>query len=146
VADSRKILAVRGGDVEHWYPFEASDHLLLFVSLLVSLLVDHGGENPDGLLSLADKPYVRLPGIEPGDPGGFVSLLGDEHDVVRAVAIEAALAGEVALPLVGCGEVGDSLEQLFEEFGTVGCGGHFVGLLVGPDATHPKSRDDGRAK
>lgn len=75
-----------------------------------------------------------------------MSLVGDEYDVARAVAVEAALAVEVALALVGCGEVGDSLGQLFEEFGTVGCGGHFVALLVGADAMHPKSRDDGRAE
>jgi hypothetical protein len=63
---------------------------------------------------------VLLPGIEPGDVSGFVSLLGDEHDVVRAVAIDAAPVIEVTLPLVGCNEIGDPLGQLFEAFGTVG--------------------------
>ena len=60
----------------------------------------------------------------------------------RAVAVEPALAVEIALPLVGSGEVGDSLGQLCEKFGTIGCGGHFVALLVGADAMHPKSRSE----
>ena len=141
VAHARKLLAVRGGDVEHRDHLEASDHSLLVFGLLVVVrLVDHGGKNPDGLLSLADEASVLPPGVEPSNVRGFVPLHGDEHDVVRAVAVEAALAIEVTLPLLGCRELCNSLGQLCEQFGTIGCGGHFLALLVGADAMHPKSR------
>jgi len=83
---------------------------------------------------------VLLPGVEPGDHHGFVSLLGDEHDFVRAEAVEAALAVGVALPLIGCRELCNSLAEISEEFGTVGCGGHLLDLFVGADAMHPTSQ------
>lgn len=93
-----KSLSVCGGDTEHRDQLEVSDHSPLVFGLLV--VVRLGGKNPDGLLSLAGEPSVLIPGVEPGNVRGFVSLLSDEDDVVQAVAVEAALAVEVAPPLV----------------------------------------------
>ena len=46
-------------------------------------------------------PVGDLSRVEPGNVRGLVSLLADEHDVARAVAVEAAPAVEVAPPLAG---------------------------------------------
>lgn len=61
---------------------------------------------------------MLLPGVEPGNHRSFVSLLGHEHDVVRAVAVETALAVEVALAFSGCRELCNSLAESREVLAT----------------------------
>jgi len=48
------------------------------------------------------------PGPESGDSGCFRTLGSDEYDIAEAVPTEFALKTEVALPLVGICELGNS--------------------------------------
>ncbi|MHB8247122.1 MAG: hypothetical protein ACYDGN_17610 [Acidimicrobiales bacterium] len=61
-ADGRKLFALGLGNVEHWEELEASDNPISLAVFGVGVLVDHRGENPDGLLSLADQAVHLPPG------------------------------------------------------------------------------------
>ena len=100
VADGRQLFAVGLSDVEHRNEFEAPDDPVYLAFLSVGVLVDHRGENPDGLLSLADEAVHLPPGVEAGDPCRLVALGCDEEHVAEAVAVKAALEVEVVLPVL----------------------------------------------
>ncbi len=124
-ADSRKLFAVGLGDVEHWDELEASDDPVILFVLGVGVLVDHRGENPDGLLSLAVEAIPLPQGVDACDLDCLVALGCDEEHVPEGVAVETALEAEAALPVVGRREVADPLCQLLDEFRVIVLGGHF---------------------
>ena len=101
VADGWQLFAVGLCEVEHRHELEASDHPIVVAIFSVSALVDHGGENPDGLLSFADKATELPPGVEACNPSCLVALGSDEKHVPKAVAVKAALEVEVVLPFLG---------------------------------------------
>src|SRR5579875_3864107 len=104
-ADGGELFAVGLGDVEHGDELEAPDYLLGLSFLGPNVLVDHGGEDPDGRLSLADEAVQLPPGVEACHLSCFVALSSDEQHVVERVTVELRLEVEVALPLLGRGEV-----------------------------------------
>jgi hypothetical protein len=124
VANGRQLFAVGLSDVEYRHELEASDDPIVLAVLGVGVLVDHGGENPDGLLTLADEAIELPPGVEACHPSCLVALGGNEENVPKAVVVKAALEVEVALPFLGRREGTDPLCQLGDEFRVVVLGHH----------------------
>ena len=83
VADGRQLAAIGLGDVEHRHELEASDDPIILALYGVGLLVDHGGENPDRLLSPADEAIELAPGVEACDPSCLMALGGDEETLAK---------------------------------------------------------------
>jgi len=124
VADSRQLFAVGLGDVEHGDELEAPDDVLGLAVFGFGVLVDDGGENPDGFLTPPDEAVHLRPRVEARHLVCLVALGGDENHVVEAVAVQLGLEVQVALPLLGRREVADPLCQLLDEFPVVVLCGH----------------------
>src|ERR1700722_15749953 len=129
-AYGRKLFAVSLRNIEHGDELEASDNPIILAALGISPLVQHRGENPDGLFSLADEAIHRPPSVESCYPSRRGALGGDEERVPVGVTVKSALEAQVTLPILGRREVADPLRQCVNEFRVVVFAGHLESLQL----------------
>ena len=138
-AHRRQLLALGLRDVEDGHKLEAADLTLCLAICSAVPPVDHGSEDPDGLLACTDEAVELAPGLETRHLGRLVTLRGDEEHVVEAVAVEAALELQITPPFVRGREIGDPLGELSDDLPVLQLRAHFFVPPCRTRATGPET-------